>query len=179
MIKAKNRYKHLDNGVTVIYFDNAPGKYTVIDTEDFDKVIGIKWSVNGAGYAQGKLYGREVSMHRVILGVENESGVIVDHINRNPLDNRKINLRIADYSVNRVNSRMDSRNKLGYRGIYWDRRNHKFGAKTNVNGIKIHLGLYDTPEEAYEAYLSYMVYQWGFENLPDYLQNDAIKFGIV
>jgi hypothetical protein len=179
MFKIKNRYKHLGDGTTIIYLDNAPGKFTVIDTEDFGKVCGVKWWLNGDGYAYGYLYGKTVKLHRIILGIEKENGVVVDHINRNPLDNRKSNLRIVDNSVNGINSRMRRDNTSGFRGVYWNKQIQKFRARAVINGIQIHLGSYDTPEEAYKAYLDFMICYHGFNALPDYLQADAIRFRIV
>ncbi|MDN5300927.1 MAG: hypothetical protein PWQ60_441 [Thermoanaerobacteraceae bacterium] len=177
--QAKNRYEHLDNGVTKIYLSNRPDTYTLIDTEDFEKIKEIRWYLWSDGYVYGHSYGRTIRLHRVILDVENQRGVIVDHVNRDKLDNRKVNLRIADQSVNAINSKMRRDNTSGFRGVYWNKQKQKFRAIAVINGIQIHLGLYNTPEEAYKAYLNFMICYHGFNALPDYLQADAIRFGIV
>lgn len=175
---SKNKYEHLGNGTTKIYLSNRPDVFTVIDTEDYERIKETSWLLSSTGYVEGWWQGRRTRLHRVIMNVENER-VIIDHINRNTLDNRKENLRIVDKSLNVVNKRMHRNNTSGFRGVCWVEQFQKFSAQARVNGKNIHLGLYESPQEAYMAYLIFMVYYWGFDSLPDYLQKDAIKFGVV
>lgn len=56
-----------------------------------------------------------IGMHRIIMG--DRKGFVIDHINRNGLDNRRINLRHTSYFVNRINSQASSRSKLGVKNI--------------------------------------------------------------
>jgi hypothetical protein len=74
----------------------------------------------------------------------------VDHINRNSLDDRPVNLRTATQSQNRANSRDKLRKHPLPRGV-WACRN-RYQTRITVNYKPIHLGTYDTPEEAHEAY---------------------------
>jgi HNH endonuclease/AP2 domain len=73
----------------------------------------------------------------------------IDHINGVRDDNRLINLRLATQSENNVNAQTP-KNKTGFRGVAPHRR--KWSAKIRINGRKQHLGLFDTPEEAYRCY---------------------------
>lgn len=74
---------------------------------------------------------------------------IVDHINRNRLDNRWINLRNVPRQINNLNTKLYKNNKSGYRGIYW--RNDKWLARFKINKCYKHVGYFDRIEDAIEA----------------------------
>ena len=128
------------------------GAKAVIDDVDYDLVSGYRWRKNRQGYAishrmeRGKVI--PVFMHRLINGTP--EGRITDHIDRNPLNNRRANLRTATKSINSFNSKTHSRNRSGYRGV--SRVNRRWRSAIVVNGRQEHLGYFDTPEEASEAY---------------------------
>ncbi len=86
-------------------------------------------------------------MHRVILGLEKGDGFIVDHINRNTLDNRRGNLRIVTPSQNRMNSKVRSDSATGFKGVSRTKAG-KFQAQRKVNGVNVYLGTRDTAQEA-------------------------------
>ena len=73
----------------------------------------------------------------------------VDHIDNDPQNNNLTNLRWVTHSENSIN-----RNKVygavPFRGVA--RHLHKYQAHISVDGTAIHLGLFDTPEEAHEMY---------------------------
>lgn len=76
----------------------------------------------------------------------------IDHINREPSDNRISNLREASQSQNKHNTGRYSNNKSGYKGVYWFKDTGKFAAQIIHNRKKHHLGYFTTAEEAHEAY---------------------------
>ena len=78
----------------------------------------------------------------------------IDHINRNPSDNRIENLREATDAENSQNRSIGRNNTSGYVGVTWNRQAEKWQAQIVVKGKYKNLGLYDTPEAAYEAYLA-------------------------
>jgi len=82
---------------------------------------------------------------------------MVDHINGRRDDNRWSNLRAADKSVNAQNqTRPMCTNTTGFLGVTIDRRRttKPYKSAIVVRGRYVSLGAYETPEEAYRAYLA-------------------------
>lgn len=76
----------------------------------------------------------------------------IDHIDGNPANNRIENLREATDAQNMQNQRTARvNNKLGVQGVY--QVNNRFRAVLTTNGKSKHLGYFDTPEQAHQAYL--------------------------
>jgi len=83
-------------------------QWATVDDDVFVELNTYKWKAkpNGSGthvYAVRESKGRTVRMHRVVLGYDGP--LDIDHINRDPLDNRRVNLRVATRSVNQLNRR--------------------------------------------------------------------------
>jgi len=76
----------------------------------------------------------------------------VDHIDGNPSNDRWSNLREANASQNTVNKKHHSNNTSGFKGVSWSRYHAKWWAQICKDYHHIHLGFFDTPEAAYEAY---------------------------
>lgn len=68
------------------------GKYAQVDPDDFDHLSKHSWYYKD-GYALAKINGKETRMHRLVMR-ENDPLKVVDHKNRDRLDNRKENLRV-------------------------------------------------------------------------------------
>lgn len=78
----------------------------------------------------------------------------IDHVNCVRSDNRLINLREATRSENKQNSRCAQMNsKSGLLGVCWDKRRGRWVAKITLDGNTMHLGYFDSSEEAHAAYL--------------------------
>jgi len=76
------------------------GQFTVVDNEDYDLVVQHKWLATAAGgkfYAARKIQtpkgSRLLYLHRFLMRPPDH--LVVDHINHNPLDNRRSNLRVC------------------------------------------------------------------------------------
>lgn len=86
----------------------------------------------------------------------------IDHKdNTNTLNDRIENLRLATKNQQNANKRKQSRNTSGYKGVYWFRRDSRWQAKIGVNGRGIHLGYFNTREEAYAAYCQAAIKYFG------------------
>ena len=123
----------------------------LIDLEDVDKVKQYKWRVNDQWYVLTDIKGttKKIRIHRLIMDCPDN--MVVDHINHNPLDNRKSNLRICTQQQNNKNQKKKTNNKSGVIGVSWDRSRGKWCAQIMHNNKHIHLGRFDTIEEAIEA----------------------------
>jgi len=129
------------------------GKVTTVDDDLFDFLSQWKWHAvknKHTWYAVAKVNGSPVLMHRVIMDAP--AGVKVDHRDRNGLNNTKKNLRFATYSQNSANRKVSANNRLGYKGVYFDKRMKKYVAKVTASNKRYWLGHYSTPEDAARAY---------------------------
>lgn len=110
--------------------------------------------VHSAGYGQVNIDGKIYFAHRVIWlwhkgeWPEND----IDHIDRDPMNNRIENLRSATRSENNQNASIRKDNSSGFRGVYYHKAKKKYMAKIKVGDRQIYLGLFDTTEEAFLAY---------------------------
>ena len=123
------------------------GQTALVDDADFPLVSRWKWKAHGRGYVyrhtrQGKLY-----LHRLLMGAE--KGQEVDHINRNPLDNRRENMRIVAHWINAHNRQ--SRPTTGERGVRQPKGRNRWNAYIYVNGTYLWLGSHMTKELAVAA----------------------------
>ena len=125
------------------------GGFTLVSEEDFIYLVGYNWNQNKDDKIQGRIDDKMQSMSRVIAKrMRLDLSNMIDHIDGNPLNNQRDNLRSATNAQNQANSR--ERNKSGYKGI--DRVGDRWRAQITVNRKTIYLGTFDTPEEAHEAY---------------------------
>lgn len=123
------------------------GATILIDEADLSIVAGRTIGLSH-GYPRIKQGQSRVPLHRVIMGAQ--PGQLVDHANRNILDNRRKNLRLCTRRENGRNRKGPaSHNTSGYRGVT---RNRTWGAQIKIGGKNIHLGRFKTKEAAASAY---------------------------
>ena len=130
------------------------GLSAIVDDEDYDLLNKRHWYAHRdrrLWYAWTKIPltdGRQLTatMHRILLSPSPDT--IVDHINRDGLDNRRANLRIASPSQNAANG--PPRNGRRYRGTV--KQGIKWRAEICVLYKHCRLGTFDTEEQAARAY---------------------------
>lgn len=129
------------------------GQVCLVDDEDFERVNQYKWGVDKKGYARRtqKINRKSIGcqMHRFIMRVDGKKVPIVDHINRNVLDNRKENLRFCTANQNQWNRVGDQGSVSGMKGVSFFRPTKKWRARVNANRKCYNLGYFETKEEAF------------------------------
>ena len=120
------------------------------------------------GYYLVGVEGKMKSWHRIVYEHFNgpiPKGLQVDHFNNIKTDNRISNLQLKTNKDNSRCSLKQSNNTSGYPGVYWNKANKKWKAQITINGKKKHLGYFDSPEVAYEAYLQGKIKFHGKESI--------------
>ena len=122
----------------------------LIDLVNYDKVKDYTWRVrkNGNYYYAVASSGKNnvvLQLHRFIMGAT--KGQIIDHIDRNTLDNRFSNLRFCDKKQNSINCKLYKNSTTGYIGVS-KTKNGKYIAYITNKQKHIHLGTFQTKEEA-------------------------------
>ena len=128
----------------------------LIDLEDKELVEQYTWHVNRPDDAGAHIVtrlprsedpsDRKVYLHRLV--VDAPTGVVVDHINQNRLDNRKSNLRFCSIKENVRNQKVHVGRR--FKGVSHSR--HHWRAYITVDYKAKHLGVFATQEEAARAY---------------------------
>jgi len=151
-------YRRLRYGYTFRRIKLTRGQYAIVDVEDFERLNQYSWHCTCYGYACRKVPKkfrkndeRSSLMHKELCPVPGE--MVVDHINRNKLDNRKANLRPATKQQNAWNGTFRRRTgKPRYGGIKWDKDLKKWRVRLDINGRAESFGCYADQVEAAEAY---------------------------
>lgn len=76
---------------------------------------------------------------------------LIDHKDGDPFNNKWSNLRLATYSENARNRKADKDNKSGLKGVR--RQKKKWASAIFVDGKQIHLGTFESAEDAHQAYI--------------------------
>jgi len=153
-------YRQVRYGYAFRLIRLAQPKYAKVDPADYKRLRGYEWIAKkgrNSFYALRRVptgkAGKKalVYMHQEIIEVPEP--MVVDHINHDGMDNRRANLREATYSQNMCNVRKRSGTKHSkYRGIYWKKKNRKWGATIGFEKKRIHLGYFRNEIDAARAY---------------------------
>jgi hypothetical protein len=144
---------------SIIYIKD---KKILVDTEDIQKIKNIR-----IHFRATRLH-LDIPLHRYIMGIKRNDHHVIDHIDGNGLNNKKINLRVISAIENSRNIHIKKINKTGYHGVKKFCRKNKDGTFTTryqaricVNHKDIHLGTFNTPENAHKAYLDGVRHYFG------------------
>jgi hypothetical protein len=128
-----------------------------LDDVDAD-LSAIKWFSIGGYAARINPDARPVRImiHRIvmarIIGRELTNSEIVDHINRNSLDNRRGNLRLATRKTNGQNRAQNRNSRSTYKGVCWFKAGRNWRATISVDGKQYTVGYFDNIRDAVIAY---------------------------
>lgn len=135
-----NEYVIMNNGeyAKIIIYSINKKEEVLIDVEDIEKCKKYIWCIKTLNYVRNKQVGL---LHRFIVDCPKDK--VVDHINNNPLDNRKNNLRICTILQNNHNKK----NKKEDVGVY-QVANGKYIVRLFYKGKIINLGTFVDKQEA-------------------------------
>ena len=133
----------------------SQGKVALVDDDDYERLNQWKWYAKKDGnvfYAMrhsSRILGRQntIMLHNVIMNPT--SGLVVDHIDGDGLNNQKSNLRCTTHQRNCMNQR--PRNGRRYIGVNTTTHGY-IRANIRIEGKLVYLGLFPTEEEAALAY---------------------------
>ena len=138
-------------------------KVAIVDDEDFEFLNQWKWHAWRGGrtfYAIRSFYPKRkrnekrrqivIRMHREILGTP--KGKKADHKDRNGLNNRRYNLRVATHAQNMANMRVPITNTSGFKGVSWHSAARKWCASIRSKNKSKWIGLFESKEAAARAY---------------------------
>lgn len=109
-----NDYVIKDDYIILRCYGNKKEYELYIDKQDLDKVKKFgRISITSAGYPTNSKHNL---LHRYLTNCP--KSLHVDHINRNPLDNRRCNLRVVSRSINQLNRGKQSNNKSNITGVH-------------------------------------------------------------
>lgn len=140
-----------DYAEIVLYFKNKEYARTPVDLADVGKIKKYKWYKTPEGYVKAerkRINGKKISaifLHRLIMNFPDN---MVDHIDRNKINNRRHNLRVTDRIGNSRNKGIQSNNTSGVVGVHWHKQNKKWYAHIVINKKEIFLGLFTDLAEA-------------------------------
>lgn len=131
-------------------------KTVLVDDEDYESLSQRNWQIDKDGYAYSVVTlspykHKNKTMHRILTNARKNQ--LVDHINRNKLDNRRENLRLCNRSgnVTNVGKRSDGIYSK-FKGVTIHSKSKKWWAKIQSKGKRHSLGFFDTEIEAAKAY---------------------------
>jgi len=141
--------------MSLVSYDAETGVFTnKVTRNPRAKVGAVAGYVNTLGYVVVQLLGRKYHAHRLAWlythGVWPANQI--DHINRNPTDNKLCNLRDVTREINTQNAGLRVDSPYGMRGVTKHRCSNKYRARIQANKKAVLLGLFDTVQEAAAAY---------------------------
>lgn len=176
------KYIFSDDGKTA-YGELPCGVRFIVDADVVHKIAGVNFYLGSKSKAGNQYYvidcnGR--SLHDYIFPHRN--GYEIDHINLDTFDNRRCNIRYCTHQQNQINQPLQKNNISGVSGVSFYPARHKFRARIKVSGRDIHLGYYDTFDDAVRARnvgMQCMFGQYGRYNdvghIPNWIEDKVVK----
>jgi hypothetical protein len=151
-VTIKTLFNVVDENTVQILIPTRPDVCVLIDKDDYDRV-----KYNAYHISMGYACNRKHALHRFIMN-ETESEVFIDHIDRNPLNNRKNNLRRSNVQLNSQNLSKRKGTSSKYMGVSYIQKDKKWKSRVGTT----HIGRFLTEDEAAKARDLYIL-----NNLPD------------
>lgn len=152
----------LDRARELFEYDPSTGALRWKISRSHMKAGAIAGTDNGKGYLFVQVDGVRIVVHRVawLLHYGELPSLQIDHINRDKKANWIANLRLATNSQN-IAYAPKKRTQTGYRGVWLNKATNKYCAHISVGGKMKHLGSFDDPIAAHDAYKAAAIQQYG------------------
>lgn len=125
-------------------------KVFTVDYEDIDLINKYKYNIRKDNYVirgtKTKYIHRDI--YKKILGRDLNFNEKIDHIDRNPLNNERNNLRLVTNQENAFNQGLRTDNTSGVKGVYWSKKSGWWCANISINNKTIYLGHFNSKEDA-------------------------------
>jgi hypothetical protein len=151
IIPDKTRFE-IRKRTVLIYLYNKTNliNQAIIDKTDYDKVKKYIWWQRKDNYVLADTEFGRIRLHRLITGAK--EGEEVDHIDLNPLNNRRSNLRVCTKQNNSFNRTSYKNSKSGIKGVWYSPANECWCSQITYQNKRVCLGSFSNPVEAAEAY---------------------------
>ena len=149
--KFKDRIEIFNDHAEIILIDrkNNEKARALIGLEDVIRCKEYTWFLSTRNYVLSKTQeGKNIKLHRFIMDILDKPKVICDHIDRNPLNNQKNNLRLCTVKENKYNNSKQRNNTSGVVGVYWYKPYNKWKAQIKKDRKDIFLGYFNNFDEA-------------------------------
>jgi hypothetical protein len=121
----------------------------IVDTEDYEIIKDRKWHIRKDKTSKYVVSGYRENFVRLAWVIMNaKKGQIVDHKDRNTLNNRKGNLRLCTKMQNVQNASKRISNKSGIKNVWWDKGDKKWFVNITSNKIRHYIGRFNSIKEA-------------------------------
>ena len=137
----------------ILNYDRDTGIFTWTGKRKGTKSGKIAGTISSDNYIQIQISGKLYRSHRLAWFYEYGKWPegILDHIDRDTLNSSIYNLREASPTENQRNRGTNKNSTTGINGVSLHSKSGKYQAYIKVSGIKKHLGLFSTVEEAAAA----------------------------
>lgn len=158
---AGKKYNKYDlSGEYGIGWTSNTNKEFYFDLEDYEKIKDYCWRESNGyiitnesrkNFKDINKRPPSISLHRLVMNLNNDSNMDVDHIFHKTYDNRKSKLRVVTHCDNLKNHKIFSNNTSGVAGVSYSNKDKNFEAYITVNQNNINLGYYKNFEDAVKA----------------------------
>jgi len=166
-IKAIEKEKHNNKPITYNTNGNAiiqvyGGEFGIVDSIYWHKLMESKWFDNGSGYIQTKINKKLISMHQLVYKLKyGNIPELIDHVNKNKMDNRIENLVAKSASHNNHNRTKLKNASSKYYGVSYSKSSNLWQSEITRDGTKYYLGKYKNEIDAAIAYNNKAVELYG------------------
>lgn len=135
---------------TLLSYDPTTGLMNWVNHPNRTDLNGKKCGAKRkGGYLCASVDGHKYTVHRLAYKwMTGEEPNIIDHINGVTDDNRWHNIRSVSVHQNNLNTALLSNNKSGENGVFFHEKQNRYHANIRVDNRSIHLGSFETLEEA-------------------------------